>query len=94
MLFACEFSVLLLNGPPQICFLFLQPLSLLLRLLLARADGAAWVRAALVHDLLCLTSCPTCSSVCCSDLLCMRKRAAWSSFNPYASPPCHTACPS
>ena len=65
MLFACEFSVQLLNGPPQICFLFLQPLSLLLRLLLARADGAAWVRAALVRDLVGRTSCPTCSFLSC-----------------------------
>ena len=85
MLFACEFSVLLLNGPPQICFLFLQPLSLLLRLLLARADGAAWVRAALVRDLVGRTSCPTCSFLSCwAALTCSAcaSVAPWSSSAP------------
>jgi len=36
-----------------------SPLSTLSSLLLTRADGAAWVRAALVRDLVCRTSCPT-----------------------------------
>ena len=30
-----------------------------------RADGVAWLQAALVHDLVCRTSYPTCSSVSC-----------------------------
>jgi len=57
-----------------------MPLLLLLLLgallVLAHADGAAWVRAALVRDLVCHTSCPTCSSVSCwaaFNLLCVRK---------------------
>jgi len=32
-------------------------------LVLVRADGAAWVQAALVRDLVCRSSCPTCSYV-------------------------------
>jgi hypothetical protein len=34
-------------------------------LVLARADGAAWVQATLVHDLVCRISCSTCSSISC-----------------------------
>jgi len=80
-LFACEFvfSSTTRRPPPKICFLFLKPLSLLLlssslsslsllRLLLARADGAAWVRAAFV--------CKESVLLGCSDLLCMRKRCS------------------
>jgi len=46
-------------------------LLLLLRavLVLAPADGAAWVRAALVRDLVLRTSYPSCSSVSCWDAL-------------------------
>jgi hypothetical protein len=43
----------------------LSTLLLRLQLLLARADGAAWVRAALVRDLVGRTSCPTCPSASC-----------------------------
>jgi len=67
----------------------------MLLLLFGRADGVAWVRAALVRDLVC----PTCSSFSCwvaPTLLCMRKR--WSSSTPtpssHSSSPCHTAPPS
>jgi len=47
-------------------------------LVLARADGAAWVRAALVGDLVCRTSCPTCSSVSCwlESALCVCKHCS------------------
>jgi len=46
----------------------LSSLLLLLGVLLVLVhahDGAAWVRAALVRDLVCRTSCFTCSSVSC-----------------------------
>jgi hypothetical protein len=39
-------------------------------LVLAHADGAAWVRAALERDLVCRTSCSTCSSVSCWAIIC------------------------
>ena len=47
----------------------------------AHADGAAWVRAVLVLDLVCRTSCSTCSSVSCWALICSAcaSIAAWSS---------------
>jgi len=48
---------------------------------LAHADGAAWVRAALVRDLVCCTSCSTCSFISCWALTCSAcaSIAAWSS---------------
>jgi hypothetical protein len=51
-------------------------------LVLAHGDGAAWVQAALVRDLVCCTSCPTCSSVSCwAALICSACASitAWSS---------------
>jgi hypothetical protein len=56
-------------------------LLLLLLLVLAHADGAAWVQAALVRYLICSTSCSTCSSVSCWALICSAcaSIAAWSS---------------
>jgi len=44
-------------------------------------NGAAWVRAALVQDLVCRTSCSTCSSVSFWALICSAcaSIAAWSS---------------
>jgi hypothetical protein len=46
-------------------------------LVLAHADGAAWVQAALVRDLFCSISCPTCSSASCwVGLLCVHKHCS------------------
>ena len=62
--------------------LLLLLLLLLLGALLVHADGAAWVRAALVRDLICRTSCSTCSCVSCrAALICSAcaSIAAWSS---------------
>jgi hypothetical protein len=54
--------------------LLLLLLLLLLRgasLVLVRADGAAWVRAALVRDLVCRIIRPTCSTISCwAALIC------------------------
>jgi len=64
-------------------------------LVLAHADGAAWVRAALVRDLVCRTSCPICSSVICwAALICSAcaKVAAWSSKLRYFWPASRLLC--
>ena len=56
--------------------LLLLMLGTLLVLVLVRADGASWVRAALMHGLVCCTSCPTCSSVSCwAALICSGAQA-------------------
>ena len=93
MLFACDFTlcstILLLYAPPKTCFLFLKPLSLLLLLLHAcvracvRAGGAAWVRAALVRDPVCRTSCPACPPINWAALTCSAC-ASLAFFHPYA----------
>ena len=59
LLCACEFAFCSATAHPKTRFLFLKPLPLLL--LLVCAYGVAWVRAALVRDLVC----PTCSSFSC-----------------------------
>jgi hypothetical protein len=59
LLCACEFAFCSATALPKTRFLFLKPLPLLL--LLVCAYGVAWVRAALVRDLVC----PTCSSFSC-----------------------------
>ena len=38
--------------------------------MLAHVDGAAWVRAALVRDLVCRTGCSTCLAACCWAVIC------------------------
>ena len=59
LLCACEFAFCSATAHPKTRFLFLKPLPLLL--MLVCAYGVAWVRAALVRDLVC----PTCSSFSC-----------------------------
>ena len=73
------------------CFCYTQKVSLLLALsslssllllgallvlVLARADGSAWVQADLVRDLACRTSCSNCSSASCQALSCVRKHCS------------------
>ena len=78
--------LLLLLLPP---LLLLLPCSWVRLLVLARADGAAWVRLALERDLVCRTSCPACSTVSCwAALICSAcvSIAAWS-FKSLQPPP-------
>jgi polyferredoxin len=57
--------LLLLLPLPLLPLLLLLLLLLGTLLVLVPADGAAWVRAALVRDFVCRTGCPTCSLISC-----------------------------
>jgi hypothetical protein len=77
LLLLSQSLLLVLSSLHSLSSLLLLLLLLRAVLVLAPADGAAWVRAALVRDLVLRTSCPSYSSVSCWDALCWDSPNSW-----------------